>query len=241
MAGQQASGPPDGYPPTSQFPAQPGQFPQPAYQPPPGQMPPPGYGPPGYGPPPGYGTPVPPPPRRSNLPLIAVLVAVTLLLCAGGVTSVVLLINNAKNKAEETFDSLPKPTLPTQWPTDVPPGLPTDVPTGLPTEWPTDLPNLPGLNQGAEIEVEYVVTGDGPVEIVYLDKLGGEPKRVHNASLPWRKTLTMKGASLVSVVAVRGSTSEGELSCSATVDGEEVAKKTNTGTFITTSCTKVIF
>lgn len=254
-ANQQASGPPDGYPPTTQFPAQPGQFPPPAYQPPPGQAPPagygqpgysqpeysqPGYGPPGYGQPPGYGTPQPPPPKRSNLPLVAVLVAITLLLCAGGVTSVVLLVNNAKDKVEETYESLPKPTTPIL-PTDLPTGLPTKLPTDLPTGLPTDLPDIPGLNEGAQIEVEYAVTGDGPVEIIYLDKLGGEPKRVHNATLPWRKTLTMKGASLVSVVAVRGSTSEGELSCSAKVDGEEVAQKTNSGTFITASCTKVIF
>ncbi|MEU7906110.1 MmpS family transport accessory protein [Actinoplanes sp. NPDC049118] len=242
-AGQQASGPPDGYPPTSQFPAPPGQFPPPAYQPPPGQappgqMPPPGYGPPGYGPPPGYGGSPPPPPKRSNLPLVAVLVAVVLLLCAGGVTSIVLVVNNAKQKAEEALESIPRPTdLPTGLPTD----LPTGLPTGLPTDLPTDLPDLPGLDQKAQIEVEYAVTGDGPVEIVYVEKLGGEPQRVRNASLPWRKTLTMKGSSLVSVVAVRGSTSEGELSCSAKVDGEEVAQKTSSGTFITASCTKVIF
>lgn len=234
----QTSGPPEGYQNTSQFPPQPG-YPPPDQQ---GQFPPqayqPGYGPPpAYEPPPGYGAP-PPPPKRSNFPLVAVLIAVTLLLCAGGVTSVVLLVNNATKKAQETIDSLPDPNLP-DLPTEVP-NLPTDLPTVIPTDLPTDLPNLPDLDPNQEIEVEYEVTGDGPVEIVYVEKVGGDPKRVRNASLPWRKKLTMKGSTLVSVAAIRGSTSEGTLSCSAKVDGTEVVQKTNTGTFITATCIKVI-
>ena len=232
----QTSGPPEGYQHTSQFPEQhgypapdqQGQFAPPAYQPP-------GYGPPpSYGPPPGYGAP-PPAPKRSNVPLVVVLIAVTLLLCAGGVTSVVLLVNRATEKAQETIDSLPDPNLP-NLPTEVP-----NLPTGLPTDLPTDLPNLPDLDPNQQLEVEYEVTGDGPVEIIYIEKLGGDPKRVRNASLPWRKKLTIKGSALVSVVAVRGSTSEGTLSCSAKVDGKEVAQKTSTGTFITASCIKVVF
>ena len=265
----QASGPPEGYPPTSQFPAQPHYDAQAGYPPPdqPGQYPPPpaypqpghqqpgyqqpghqqpGYQQAGYGPPPNYGQPAygppPPAPKRSNVPLVAVLVAVVLLLCAGGVTSAVLLVNNAKNKAEETIESLPDlPTELPNLPTDVPTELPTDLPTELPTGLPTGLPNVPDLDPNQEIEVEYEVTGDGPVEIVYVDKLGGETQRVRNASLPWRKTLTMKGSALVSVIAVRGATSEGSLSCSAKVDGEEVAQKTSEGTFITAACTKLVF
>ncbi|GGQ66323.1 MmpS family transport accessory protein [Couchioplanes azureus] len=234
-----ASAPPDGYPPTSQFPAVGQTQYQPEYAPPAGYGPPPGYGPPGYGAPP------PPAPKRSNTPLVAVLVAVTLLLCAGGITSAVLLVNRATDKAKETIESLPDvpevPDLPTNapaLPTDLP-GLPTDLPE-LPTDLPTGIPQLPGT--GEEIEVEYKVTGDGPVEIVYMGELGKEPKRVRNASLPWHKKVKLRGSSLVSVVAVRGSTSEGTISCSATVDGEEVAQKTASGgNFTTASCTKVIF
>lgn len=259
----QTSGPPEGYPPTSQFAAQPGypppdqqtgylppdqqghfqspdqhgQFPPPAYQPP-GYGPPGGYGPPpGYGQQPGYSAP-PPPPKRSNAPLVAVLLAVVLLLCAGGVTSAVLLVNNAKNKAQEKLESLP------DLPTAVP-GLPDDLPTGLPTDFPTDLPtdlpNLPDINPNQELKVEYEVTGDGPAEIIYVEKLDGKAQRVRNASLPWRKTFTMKGSALVSVTAIRGSTSEGTLSCSAKIDGKQVAQKTSEGTFITASCTKLAF
>ena len=239
----QTSGPPEGYPPTSQFAPPPGYpqydaqagYPPPAYQPP-------GYGPPppDYGQPPGYAAP-PPPPKRSNAPLIAVLLAVVVLLCAGGVTSVVLLVNTATNKAKEQLESLPDvPNLPTDVP-GLPTDLPTDFPTDLPTDFPTDLPTgLPDINPDQELKVEYEVTGDGPVEIIYMEQLGGEPQRVRNASLPWRKTITMKGSALVSVVAVRGATSEGSVTCSATVDGKEVAQKTSEGTFITASCSKLV-
>jgi hypothetical protein len=51
----------------------------------------------------------------------------------------------------------------------------------------------------------------------------------------------MKGSALVSVIAIRGATSEGTLSCSAKVDGEEVAQKTSEGTFITATCSKLVF
>jgi hypothetical protein len=158
----------------------------------------------------------------------------------------VLLVNRATDKAQEAIDSLPTavptedvPELP-DLPTDLPtlPTLPTDLPTDLP-ELPTGIPNAPG--KGTALKVEYEVTGDGPVEIVYMDELGKDPKRVRNASLPWRKKLTLHGSALISVVAVRGSTSEGSVSCRATVDGQEVAQKTSTGTFITATCSKVIF
>jgi Mycobacterium membrane protein len=274
-ADSQTSAPPDGYPPTSQFPAVQDAYPpppgsygtqppggydssQPSYgtpsqpgygtPPPAGYGPPqpgygseqPGYGPPGYGPPPGYGAPPPRPPKRSNTPLVAVLIAVTLLLCAGGVTSAVLLVNRATDKAKEAIDSLPT-AVPTEDVPDLPDDLPTDLPTlpTLPTDLPTGIPNAPG--KGAAMKVEYEITGDGPVEIVYMEELGKDPKRVRNASLPWRKKVTLHGAALISVVAVRGSTTEGTISCRATVDGKEVAQKTRTGTFITTSCSKVFF
>jgi hypothetical protein len=165
-------------------------------------------------------------------------VAVVLLLCAGGVTSAVLLVNNATKKAQEKIESLPNlPTAVPELPTDLPTGFPTDFPTDLPT----GLPDIPDVDPDQELKVEYEVSGDGPVEIVYVDKLGGEAQRVRNAALPWRKTVTMKGSALVSVIAVRGATSEGTLSCSAKVDGAEVAQKTSEGTFITAACTKLVF
>ncbi|WP_306215920.1 MmpS family transport accessory protein [Actinoplanes sp. RD1] len=227
----------DPYPPTSQFPASspPGYqgYQQPAYGPPGTQ---PGYaGPPGYGPPPpGYQQPYETPkPKRNNTPLIAVLIAVTLLLCAGGVTSVVLLVNRATEKAQETIGSLP--TAPPD--VDVP-GLPTELPTDLPT-LPTDLPDVPGNGFGEDFEVEYEVTGDGPVSIVWVDAENG-PQQQSDVSLPWRKKLTMQKPYFVSVTAVRADVEEGTIACSVKVDGEQVAEKEGTGRFTTASCSKAV-
>ena len=226
---------PDPYAPTSQFPAQSGYVP-PGYEPPDyGQ---PGYAPPGYGPPPGYeGQPGygPPAPRKSNVPLVAVIVAVAVLLCGGAVTAGTLVVSNVADRAKEAVKPITDPTLP-PIPTEAPdlPGLPTDLPT-----LPTDLPNLPG-GTGKKITVRYEVTGDGPAEILYTKKLGETPHRVNNAKLPWKITTKMEGTAFVSVTAVRSGADSGSISCRATVDGEEVAQRTREGGYATVSCNKLI-
>jgi hypothetical protein len=195
------------------------------YGPPAGYAPPPGYGqPPGYGPPPGHGQPAPGygqpqrPPKRSNVPIIAVILAVALLLCAGVVTAGVVAFNAAKHRAEEALKPITDPAFP------------------------TEIPNLPDPNATAKkITVTYEVTGDGPVSIVYLEKIGGSPKHLDNVTLPWKFETTMEGATLISVTAIRSGTDPGTISCRATVDGAQVAQRTQTGTFATASCTKMVF
>jgi hypothetical protein len=88
--------------------------------------------------------------------------------------------------------------------------------------------------------VVYEVTGDGPAEIVYTEKLGETPKRVSNAKLPWTLTTTMEGTTLIAVSAVRSSIDSGEISCRATVDGKEVAQKTREGSYASATCTKMV-
>ena len=137
--------------------------------------------------------------RGATHPLIAVILAVTVLLCGGAVTAGVLVVNNVTDRAKEAIEPITNPTLPTvpdraDRPARPSPDLPTDLPTDLP-----NLPDLPG-NSGKKITVVYEVTGDGPAEIVYTEKLGESPKRVSNAKLPWKVTTTMEGAALVSVV-----------------------------------------
>jgi hypothetical protein len=222
------------YPPTSQFPAQPPvNYAPPGYRPDYGHSqggyaggggaggygggyPPPGYPPPGY-PPPGFAPPQPPP-RKSNAPIVAVIIAVTLLLCGGVATAGVMIARNVADKAKEATAPL------TDLPTEVPdlPGLPTGVPTD---------------GSGHKITVTYEVDGDGPVSIVYVEKLGETPVRLSDVKLPWKFTAEMQTPTLVSVVAVRVATSEGSVSCRALVDGEEVKKVTsNPGNFATASC-----
>jgi len=238
-------------PPTSQFPPVPG----PVNYAPPGQAPDyghqPGYGPPAYGAPnyatsgypaggypppgypgqPGYGPPAAPPPRRSNFPLIAVIVAVALLLCGGVITTGVLITRNVADKTKQAVKPLTEPT----WPTDLP-GLPTDVPglPGLPSDLPTDGSGLTGQT----ITVTYEVTGDGPAEIIYSEKLGAGPTRLDDVSLPWKFTTSMDTPTLISVIAIRSDTTEGQVTCRALVNGKEVKKTTSgTGAFSTAICT----
>lgn len=206
----------------------------------------------GYGPPPGYGQPPAgygQPPKRSNVPIVAVILAVALLLCGGVATAGVLAFNRAKDRAEEALKPITDPVFPTEIPQvpDVPtevPDLPTGVP-GLPTDipgLPTDIPDFPDPNTaGKTITVVYEVTGDGPASIIYTEKLGKAPKRLDNVDLPWQVETTMKGAALISVTAVRSGTDTGKISCRATADGEEVAQVTREGTFATASCIKMVF
>jgi hypothetical protein len=191
---------------------------QPQYAPPPGYGPPPGY-PPGYGPPP------PPAPRKSNIPLVAVIVAVAILLCGGTVTAGVLVVRNVTDRAKEAVKPITDPTVPA-------------VPTNLPT-LPTDLPGLGG-DSGKKITVGYQVSGDGPAEILYAEKLGATPKRVSKAKLPFKVTTTMDGTAFVLLTAVRGD-GDGSISCRATVDGQEVAQSTREGRFASVTCSKLVF
>ncbi len=244
--------------PTDQFPAAyepPAQYapPPPEYAPTqyaPAQYTPPGsgapgsgaagYGPPGYGPPPGHPAQPDPgpagrPPRKSKLPIVAVIVAVTLLLCGGVATAGVLIARNVADRAERAIPDLPTaaPQLP-----DLPSAAP-DIPD-LPTELP-DLPSLPAapdLN-GRKISVTYEVSGEGQAsQILYVEKLGDAPKRLQNVDLPWKFTAEMETPALVSVVAMRIGTSEGTISCRALVDGAEVKQRTSSAsTVATATCT----
>ena len=161
--------------------------------------------------------------------------AVAVLLCGGAVTAGVMVAKAVANRAREAVKPITEPTRPSI-PTDAPnlPGLPTDLP-GLPT----DLPNLPGTS-GRTITVTYQVTGDGPADILYVQKLGESPKRISNVRLPWTMTAAMPAPAFVSVTAVRGSADDGSIRCRATVDGDEVANSRRDGGFAAVSCNKLI-
>ncbi|WIM97172.1 MmpS family transport accessory protein [Actinoplanes oblitus] len=210
------------YPPTSAFPpvGHPGDYSPPGYAPlPAGDYPPPGYPPPpGYAPP-GYAA--PPPPRRSNVPLIALVLAVTLLLCGGVVTTGVLLVQRATDKAKEAAEKLPD-------------ALPTTLPTALPSD-------VSGLTDGKEVTVKYEVTGSGSATILYTEKLGDLPKTIKQTKLPWKLSLTMAGASFASVTAIRESLEDGSISCRVTVDGTTAAEHTASGPAATATCNKLVF
>jgi hypothetical protein len=227
--------PPTPQPPFAQPPVNQPPVNQPTFAQPPGNQPPVNYAPPGYAPdygqgyqypPPPYGAgdypaPYAPPPRKSNAPLIAVVIAVALLLCGGVTTAGILIVHNVKDRAHEAVKPLTEPTLP-----DVP-----DLPNG---GFPTDLPD----DNGRQIQVTYEVTGDGPVRILYLTKLGQAPTVADDVKLPWKFNAPMQTPTLVSIVAMRTGNDDGTISCRALVDGKEVKKATSSDTgFATASCT----
>jgi hypothetical protein len=150
--------------------------------------------------------------------------AVSLLLCGGVVTTSVLLVQRATDKAKETAQKIP-----------------TALPTQAPSVLPSKLPNLPGLTTGQKVTVKYQVTGDGPATIIYTERLGGLPKTVTEAKLPWKLSVTMEGLSFVSVSALRTSLKEGSITCKATIDGKTVSEHTASGVGATATCNKVTF
>jgi hypothetical protein len=163
---------------------------------------------------------------------VALILAVTVLLCGGAVTAGVMVVNAVADRAKEAVKPITEPTLP-QIPTEAPnlPGLPTALPT-----LPTDLPALPGTT-GRPITVTYEVTGDGPVQIGYVDK-SGEPKHVADVKLPWKATTTMDSPTFLLVTAIREDTGAGSVRCRISVDGEEVAQSSRDGGFATVACSK---
>lgn len=169
--------------------------------------------------------------------MIALVLAITLLLCGGVAVVGKILVDRTTQKAEEIAGPILNPTLPTL-PTDAPelPGLPTDLPDfpGLPTDLPTGIPGI-----GTEISVTYEVTGDGPAEIVYIDA-DNSPQRVGDADLPWKITAKLTSPATVYVVAIRSGLGDGGIKCRATVDGEQVAEHSAEGTLATANCYKLV-
>ncbi|MDQ7903326.1 MmpS family transport accessory protein [Phytohabitans sp. ZYX-F-186] len=170
----------------------------------------------------------PTPPRRSNGPILAVVVALAVLLVGGTVTAGVLLVNRGDDPGRVTAD----PTRDAETPR---------VERTTPETEPTGDDDGGYGNEGGGGKVVYEVTGDGPVSIVYLKEDGVTPERASDTDLPWRKEVTMtEDAALVTVTAIRSGGGKGTIQCRITIDGEEVAKKEASGTFATATCTKLI-
>jgi hypothetical protein len=99
-----------------------------------------------------YEPPQPPRPRRSNGPLLAVVIVLAVLLCGGSGVAGVLLVN--QNNA---------------------PDDPVSTPTGYadrPAKEPTNEPPSKEPDGDGGREVVYEVTGEGPATIVYVKQDG---------------------------------------------------------------------
>jgi hypothetical protein len=90
---------------------------------------------------------------------------------------------------------------------------------------------------GAQHTVAYSISGTGKeVDISYSEGSGGT-SRVDNATLPWTKTVTTTGFSIVSLTASNGFDSAGDLTCKITVDGKVVKESSATGKGSSVFCT----
>ncbi|MFC0526416.1 MmpS family transport accessory protein [Phytohabitans kaempferiae] len=178
---------------------------------------------------PTYLGPPAPPPKRSNGPILAVVIVLAVLLLGGTATAGVLLVNRSEDPGTVATDRTTDPATPR--PEQTTPEAGDDDDNG------SDSDN--DGNSGGK--VVYEVTGDGPVSIVFLKEDGLTPERASDTDLPWRKEQTLdSGAALVTVTAIRSGGGTGSIECRITIDGEEVAKKTATGTYATVTCNKLI-
>jgi hypothetical protein len=169
------------------------------------------------------GAPTPPPRRRSNGPILAVVIVLAVLL-AGGTVTMCALLGQTPDPGTTATDNTPDPETPQATQTT-----------------PDTEPTKDDNGNGSGAKVVYEVTGEGPVSIVYLKEDGITPERANDTDLPWRKQLTLSDdAALVTVTAIRSGGGDGSIQCRITIDGEEVAKKSASGTFATATCTKLI-
>lgn len=211
--------PPGGQlPPTMAFPAYPTTGWTAPTHPAPGQQPATGPGQP------------PGPPRRGNGPLITVIVVAALLLCGGiGVAGYLLVRQAAEAVTEAARDA----------------GLdggPTVAPTG-PTAEPAPggpQPSRPRPTPtGGTVTVVYEVTGDDPIDIIYVDGSVGSVKNVRRAKVPWRLEFTGDATQFVSVTAIHSGSARGKVTCRALVDGVEVARRDADGYFAVATCSRL--
>lgn len=90
---------------------------------------------------------------------------------------------------------------------------------------------------GAQHTVVYTISGTGKeVDITYSERSGGT-SRVDNATLPWTKTVTTTGFSILTLSATNGFDSPGDLACKITVDGKVVDESSATGKGSSVFCT----
>ncbi|AQA06554.1 hypothetical protein BVC93_20310 [Mycobacterium sp. MS1601] len=177
----------------------------------------------------------PPEPPEPRSPRWLWLAAGTAVLIVVGL--VIALVINETNSKESTFVApLPpvaqEPTTPT--PTRAPPPIPrTTTATPTPT---TSIPLLPPTTTvpGVSEPVVYTVDGVGrAISITYVDA-GGVLQMEFNVVLPWTKEVSLSSPAL-NAASVTVLNVGREVTCTVSVDGEQVRKRTGTGLTICAS------
>jgi hypothetical protein len=214
-----------------------GQPYQAPYEPPPTEVLP-AYSPYGYDPhatgqygpqyPPGEPPQPPPPPEGPNSPRWLWVVAAIAVLLVIGLVIALVIVNSSRQQTvlaplpslSEPSSAMPTPTTTSRTPLPVFP-LPTLPST--PSTSPTG-PSVPGATE----TVVYDVSGDGrAINITYVDT-GGVLQTEFNVMLPWSKQVELAqpagDSASVSIINVGR-----EVSCSITVNGAQVQRRTGAG------------
>jgi len=92
---------------------------------------------------------------------------------------------------------------------------------------------------GAEYEVVYEVTGKGgatKADMTFNTAATGSIAQEGGQALPWQKKLTFEEESISIFSLSVQNQGSGELTCTVTVDGEEVSTNTSSGRFSVVMC-----
>jgi hypothetical protein len=146
-----------------------------------------------------------------------VIVAAAVLLCGGTVVTGVLLAQRFTNP-KNSGSSLVSGAQPT----------PASASRGPATEGSS-------YTSGS---VVYEVTGDGRVNITYLEESGIWTTTKTNVRLPWRIELHPDRLTVLSLVAIRpgNGNSSSKVTCRALVNGREIVKNSGQGRYGAASC-----
>ncbi|MEV4739881.1 MmpS family transport accessory protein [Streptomyces sp. NPDC049555] len=92
-----------------------------------------------------------------------------------------------------------------------------------------------------EFEVVYEVTGSNVKDLTYGvgDRKKESSETVENPTLPWSKTVTMKGIATAPSLSLILGESGGKAECVIKVNGKEARRATATGEFGTATCVAV--
>jgi hypothetical protein len=154
---------------------------------------------------------------RNNMPLVAVIVVASLLLCGGTVVTGVLVARQFIGEGD-------------------PPSSSASGGQPAPPSGSAEPAAKAALDTSAS--VVYEVTGDGQANITYLEESGIWTKTENNVQLPWRVELRPARVTVLSLVAIRTGTGSpsGKVACRALVDGREIVKNSGAGRFGTAAC-----
>lgn len=122
--------------------------------------------------------------------------------------------------------------------------IPSSLPSGFASSLPSDVPTPSSLGSapttGAGGSVVFTVTGDATASTISYttaDTGGAGTDQVADADLPWTKTVGIESSTGFAAYAlIAQNAGNGDITCSISVNGKEVATRTASGRYAVVSC-----